>query len=212
MTSDLSSIAYDVLKEKVISEYCGGEFISLRKIAKEMNIGYTPAREAFQRLTNEGLLRLIPNVGYMIPEMTSANAIEIFLLRECLELFVFDRVFEQLDEDIIHELDTIVEKQRTCLEAKDISGFYKNDEAFHLLFFSIFNKPRFTELIKSVREQYLVCTVKTIYQMQALGTSDAIQEHTEILNKIKNGDKQSAEEAFTSHIRNAKLRALELRY
>lgn len=212
MALNLSSVAYDALKKKIITEYSGGNFISLRKIAKEVNIGYTPAREAFQRLTNEGLLKLIPNVGYIIPEMTSSNINEVFLLRECIELFVFEKVFDEIDEDITNQLEAIIEKQVVCLDNTDISGFYKSDEEFHLLFFSIFNKSRFTELIRSIREQYLLCTVKTIYQMQSSGTKDAIDDHKAILTCIGNKDKEAARAAFQDHIRKAKMRALEMQY
>ena len=76
----LSEKAYRIIKNKVI--FSNDQHISIRKISKELNMGYSPVREACQRLHQEGLLEGLPGIGYFIPQIEMKNIIEIFKVRK----------------------------------------------------------------------------------------------------------------------------------
>jgi len=58
MITLLSDKAYSLIKKKINS--CEGEYLSVRRLSKEINIGYSPVREACNRLSQEGLIKQLP--------------------------------------------------------------------------------------------------------------------------------------------------------
>ena len=157
----LTDKAYELLKEK-IQKSEAGDYISLRSTAKELEIGYTPMREAFQKMEKEGILNRIPNVGYFISKLDQKKVREIFQARECVEEFVMKNSFKYLDKTHIDRLESLVEKQKIYLEEEEILKFYEMDEKFHLLFFQLYDNTYLTNLIKKIREKYKFNTKKTI--------------------------------------------------
>ena len=55
----------------------------------------TPAREAMQRLVEEGLVIHVPNRGYFVAEMTAREAEELYELREILEVFCVQQAIDK---------------------------------------------------------------------------------------------------------------------
>lgn len=145
-------------------------------------MSYTPVREAFQRLQREGLLELVPNVGFFVARMNIKDVVEIFQVRECLERFVLDKVFDLITDKEIGVLSDCVQQQALFLEAGDIGQYMNMDERFHLVFFELYGNQHFIRLIKNVREQYLICSIKIARN----GSSEAITEHAQIIDHIKN--------------------------
>jgi len=75
----LSEHAYVVLKEKLLTME-GGAYLSMRQFANEIGMSYTPVREAFLRLQNEGALKQIPNVGFLVATMDIKEILQLLLL------------------------------------------------------------------------------------------------------------------------------------
>lgn len=208
MSNSLSDKAYEIVKEKIVT-HNNEDYISLRKMAKELDMSYTPAREAFQRLEREGFLKLVPNVGYFISKLDLEEIIKIYQVRECLELFVLDKVFDLINEDTIQKLNGYLEKQINNYEKEDFRNYYKNDEYFHRVFFEIYNNPYFTTMINNAREKYFIGSTKTVFELKKHEVVGAIEEHKELIEKIKDGNKEETIKVLTTHIENSKNRVKE---
>jgi len=203
----LSNEAYKVIKEKILFDIDSSEnrHLSVRQTAKELDMSYTPVREAFTRLEREGLLERIPQVGYLIPQISNKNIEEIFQIRECLEIFVFNKVFNYLNEGNIEKLNEYIAEQEHSLKEEDIGKFYRFDKYFHLLFFEVYNNSHMIEIIKNVRERYLICSLTTIIGGKK-GITEAISEHRELVKHIKDGSKEKAIKNMQKHIENSQTR------
>ena len=78
MEPNASDIAYRAIKSKILSrEYVSGFQLKEVQVSKEIGLTRTPVREAFIRLEREGLLRLFPNRGAFVVEL-SVKEIEDF--------------------------------------------------------------------------------------------------------------------------------------
>ncbi len=199
--TSLSEKAYNRVREKVIG-LDGGQYLSIREFANEIGVSYTPAREAFQRLEKEGLLERIPNVGYFVPRINIRHIEEIFQVRECLELFVLDKVFTAMSSQDLDFLSECTSNQESCLKKKDIQQYIIWDQRFHMRPFEIYKNSYFLDLIKNVREKHLICSIKIARRESNI----AINEHREIINYLKNGDRNHALSTLGLHIENAKQR------
>jgi len=74
---------------------------------------------------------------------------QIFQVRECIEVFVLNRAFEMLTPENVANLYKYVELQSEYLSKGEMREYMRADEQFHMEFFKIYNNPHFTNLIKN---------------------------------------------------------------
>ena len=200
----LSDQAYRLLKNKI--ELCNNQHLSIRKTAKELHMGYSPIREACQRLHQEGLLEGLPGIGYFIPQIEMKNIIEIFEVRKVVEKHVFKEVFDSLTDEHLIALSGYIKKEINSLKQQDIKGFRKYDKKFHMLFFKIYNNSVLLNLMKNVMDKYYICSYKTLNSINKKGSVDAVEEHESIIKYIKQKNKKKAIVELIKHIRNSEER------
>ena len=200
----LSEKAYRLIKNKV--SLSNNQHLSIRKISKEFNMGYSPIREACQRLHQEGLIEGLAGVGYFIPQIEMKSIIEIFEVRKIVEKHVFKEVFDSLTDEHLTALSDYTTKEVNSLQQKDIKGFHKYDKKFHMLFFEIYNNSVLLNLMKNVMDKYFICSYKTLNSINKKGNVDAIEEHESIIKYIKQKNKKKAIVELIKHIRNSEER------
>lgn len=200
-TESLSDKAYNLIKDKLIYAE-KGSFLSIREYASELGMSYTPVREAFLRLHKEGFLELVPNVGFFTTEMDTNEILQIYQVRECIEPFVFEKVFHLITNKHIIRLEECIDEQKDALEVNDIRRFVQSDEMFHSTIIDIYNNQYISKLYKSVRDQFLICS----NEVAETHSKYTIDEHSRLVHYIKNTDFDNALLALKSHIENGKQR------
>ncbi len=82
----LPELAYRAIREQILSgRFRMGAPISRRQLAAELGMSMVPVSEAFQRLTQEGLIESKPQVGTRIRIPTETDIRDRFVIREALE-------------------------------------------------------------------------------------------------------------------------------
>ena len=198
----LGEKAYAALKKK-ISHMESGAHLSVRSFAKEIGIGYTPVREAFLRMEREGTLKQIPNVGFFVQDYDVTAVIHYYQVRECVEPFVLEKVFHQLTEEDIAQMQNHLEKADAAIEKKDYAGFINHDIAFHEVMFSRYGNPYFSNLYESIRTQNMYFS-----RENREVSSFASKDHHMLLDAIRSGDEVRALEMLTKHIDKARIKVL----
>jgi DNA-binding GntR family transcriptional regulator len=196
--------AYRLIKNKIVNtedDCC----LSIRQIAAELQMSSTPVREAFLRLHEEGLVELVPNVGFFVSRIDLKEVLKIFQVRECIELFVLRKVFNHLKEEHIQLLEKYNSVQRNSLDTGNISQYVAYDEKFHAVLIDLYNNPFISRFYRNIREQYLVCS-KNIADLH---TMDALEEHDQLIEHIKNKDYEKSVAALDMHIEKVKRRLKE---
>ena len=78
--------AYDLIKERILkNEYEPGFQALEPEIAQELGMSRTPVREALIRLSNEGLVEVIPRRGFRVVPLSPADMREIYQVLTALE-------------------------------------------------------------------------------------------------------------------------------
>jgi len=203
----LSEKAYELIKEKIKSY--AGQNISVRRMAKEINIGYSPAREACSRLTQEGLIKLVPGVGYYVPKLKEKYLDEIFEYRKLVEKYVFINVFDSLTPEHIAILNDCIDKQINYLKEEDLENFHKYDKNFHLLFFKLYKNNILINQMNNIMDRSYFCSYNTMDSMEKNKVIDALEEHKEMVKYITTRDKKMAIKKLVEHIKNSELRIKE---
>ncbi|GGV76167.1 putative transcriptional regulator, GntR family protein [Streptomyces thermoviolaceus subsp. thermoviolaceus] len=83
--------AYAHIRESLLDGvYTSGDLLSEGTVAADLGISRTPVREAFQRLQNEGFLRVYPKRGAVVVPVGPEDAHGVLQARLLLELFALD--------------------------------------------------------------------------------------------------------------------------
>jgi len=134
LQTNLVNQIYDLIVKKIISgDLKMGEKIIISSIAKEYNVSPTPVREALNKLTKEGLVENIPNVGNFVFKIDKKGMKEILYIRELLERSSLQYTLkEQNIETFKRLLDYFNDLKNEKDKYKIRQRFYQLDTEIHL--------------------------------------------------------------------------------
>lgn len=191
----LSEQAYTLLKQKIMNEKSGA-FISARSFSKEVGISYTPVREAFLRCQKEGALTRVPNVGFFVQSLDLPDLLQILEVREVIELFVWDRVFDRIGSETIAQMKTLVKQQREAIARGDVYQYQRFDMKIHEIPFRIYGNIPLLRFYQNIREQYMICSKRVA---TAHGEESTL-EHTDIIENLEARDKEGVLRGIRKHL------------
>jgi DNA-binding GntR family transcriptional regulator len=98
----LTDWAYEQIKEAILKiQFAPGTQLQIETLVAELGTSRTPIREALLRLEKDGLVRVVPRVGFFVKEFTYRDLEELYEVRELLESrAVKNAVSNLLDEDL----------------------------------------------------------------------------------------------------------------
>lgn len=88
----LKDVAYEALEDMIIrGRIAGGSILSETELARQIDLGRTPVREALQKLAQVGLVTVLPRRGIMVVDVTIAMQLQVLEIRRPLEKLVASR-------------------------------------------------------------------------------------------------------------------------
>lgn len=189
---------YRILREQIIqAELLPGERLSESDVAKTLSVSRQPVREAFIKLSEEGLVHVLPQRGTFVTKISVASVMDVRFVREAIEADIVRLVADR------HEKDTITELNRQIAEQKkvphdDRSAFLRLDELFHHTLAEAAGKAYAWSVIESVKAQMDRVRFLSVDDMQI---NRLIDQHERIVEAIAAGDKTAAEQALRLHLR-----------
>lgn len=199
----LSEQAYTYLKERLF-EMESGDFLSMRRCAKEMDISYTPVREAFLRLEEEQLLRRVPEVGYFVQKPDYLGFLSIFQVRKCIEPFILQQVFDKITLEDIHTLKDLNERMYIAQNSENWESMLNLDIDLHSVFVKKYKNKYLDDLYMSVRSSYRNILIKNL---EFLGDNELkareTYDHEPIIQAIVMQDASRAIQLLNEHIDDA---------
>lgn len=190
----LKDQAYEILKGQIM-EAEPDVIFSVRKSASELGLSYTPVREALLNLQAEGLLEMIPNVGFGVIPMDMKRICSISQSRECVERYVLPRIIEKIDDDDFLVLRGLIARQKKAMERNDDTAYTEMDAEFHIYLIDKLQNKQLSEFYKSIRSQYRIGSNKIVKKHSSL----PIQEHEEFLDLVKAKQFDEALECMYRH-------------
>ncbi len=181
-----SDLAYKKIREMIMTGQLNKDTrISLQGVANQLNISKSPVRDAFQRLQNDGLVKVFPNQGIFIQELSLNEAVEIYELRIALESYVLEQVFPLIREQDLFNLRQILDRQKEALENNDPYTFMQYDTEQHTYFLELYSNQVFLETMSSLRTRVFHAGVRALMSGAMQPT---YQDHVSIINSLEKGD------------------------
>lgn len=199
-----SEQAYERLKELIL-EAEPDTFFSVRKCAEELNFSYTPTREALLKLHSEGMLRLVPKVGFFTVRMDLRDITDIYQSRECVEQYVLPIVIPHLTDDDKKILRKKVDEQEEALNNGDFAKYSEIDSEFHCYMINLMNNKKLSEFYENIRSQYRAASNSVATEHSRV----PIEEHRKFLKLVDEGKYEEAVNVIHKHTKDAIQRMRE---
>jgi len=204
--------AYRHIKKLVSEGVLGpGAGVSELVLAKELGSSRTPIREAMKQLDAEGLLEQNRNGGMVVAQLEREDIIELYELREALEVYSVGRVasfpLRPADRDRLqYMLDQLLvlkkeldERKLPELDEEQNRRFIESDLGFHALLMSMTGNSRIQKILHDTRLLIRVFAIRrrghNAEQLESIH-----QYHQQVLNAVAAQDSGAAMKAMSAHI------------
>ena len=189
---------YRILREQIIqAELLPGERLSESDVAKTLSVSRQPVREAFIKLSEEGLVQVLPQRGTFVTRISVASVMDVRFVREAIEADIVRVLAEAAMPGTIEELRRQIAEQRK-VPHHDRAAFLRLDEFFHRTLAAAAGKAYAWSVIESVKAQMDRVRFLSVDDMHV---GRLIDQHERIVEAIAAGNKAAAEEATRLHLR-----------
>lgn len=180
-----------------------GDRLIERQLAADLGVSHIPVREAFARLTEEGLLERLPRRGCRVATITTKELDEFASVRELLEQFVAVRVQRQLTPEQEAELRAITDQMVAAAVAGDTAEVLSLDERFHGRLWSLADHKLLAELASQLRSRLTGFLYAATMSLEGAELEAHASTHVELLDAIASRRVGQAKTATAKHIRTA---------
>jgi DNA-binding GntR family transcriptional regulator len=199
-TVSVVDAAADALRQMVLDGTLEpGTRLRETDFSKRLGIARHTFRAATQILINEGLLRRSPNRGVQLAVLDGRDIVDIFRLREALEVEATRLVMSEGKE--IPEAARAVERFNALGDEASWRTVVDIDMSFHRAIIDATESERIDRAYVGVQSEILLCMaqLRPHYDRPA----EVAAEHRELLEAIESGDIEATEALFRKHLGDA---------
>ncbi|MBD5527512.1 MAG: GntR family transcriptional regulator [Lachnospiraceae bacterium] len=190
------------LRDDILSgKYEENEELKEVAIGEELGVSRTPVREAFRQLELEGLIQIIPNKGAYVTGITEKDVKDIYMIRSLLEGLCARWATEHITQEQLAEMEENVYLSQFHAQKGHLEQLAELDNRFHDIMYEACNSKILEHQLKDFHQYVLRVRRKTLASKNRGPKSN--EEHEEILQAIKAGDADRAEQLANRHMINA---------
>ena len=177
-----------------------GEMLSEQEIAQRFGVSRQPVREAFIKLSEAGLVRVLPQRGTLVVKISVPAVEDARFVREAIECALARRAAAAIraDRSGIEPLEAMFAAQERAAADRDAEAFFQRDEDFHRALAALAGRPSAWRTVEEVKAQ--MDRVRFLDMSEAQPMAVAMQQHRKILDAVEAGDADAAEEAMRIHL------------
>lgn len=205
--------AYEHIQQLILSgQLRSGAAVSEVALARKIGVSRTPVREAIGQLVAEGVLMQIPGRGAVVAKPSREDIIELYELREALEVYAVGKAarlpshaadLEALRAlcDQIHAMaEELRASGRARLDETQMRRFLFTDLEFHTRLLRMAGNQRIMKVVADTRLLTRIFSYRLEgHDPEALERIE--QYHRGVLEAVASGDAPRAMELLGQHIR-----------
>jgi DNA-binding GntR family transcriptional regulator len=188
------------VREQIVSGLLRpGQFIRPEKVADEVGVSATPAREGLLTLQSEGFLRVEPRRGFVVAPLSRADIEDTFAAQALLGGELTARAAVRSDGGFVDGLVALQGRLREAAAQGDVDLVEELNFAFHRAIYRRAGSPKLSWLLGATlgyAPRRLWVTVEGWPEL-------TVHDHEEILDALRARDPERARAAMAEHIRAA---------
>jgi len=198
---DLRGEVYNLIKAGITNRtFPPGTQLREADLVRDLGVSRTPIREAFNQLSKEGMVEIIPRRGAFVKLWTKEEVVEILVIREVLEGLAARLATRRLDSQAIDNLEG-------CIKGYvdgEIEEYSQADRLFHEGIINACGMDRLINLLQNLYDSLQMSDVLSMTFQFPGRIEESMAEHQKIIEAFKKHDEDLAEKVAREHFQHAK--------
>ena len=192
---------YRALRRAIITcQVLPGVLLSEKDISSQFNVSRQPVREAFIKLAEAGLVKILPQRGTFVTKISIKKVIDGQFIREAVECAIIKRVAQGITSADLVLLDKNLAEQIDANKRKDIRSFLEKDDEFHQIIMNVIDCPMAWETVENIKA--MMDRVRYLTLEDISPPEDLVKQHEKIVMALKKHDPEMAALALHEHLSN----------
>ena len=182
------------------------ETISANLIAQELGMSRSPVQQALRVLARDGLVEIVPQVGFVIRKPRASEIEEGFSIRVALDRLAAELAAEHADEHAIASLKDLVDASEEAARCGDGARYATLNRAFHTALYDMAHNHQLRAAAERLWEPFQSpCEAAPFFEPRM---ERSVREHRAILHAIKRHDADEAGRIVKKHVEECKASML----
>ncbi len=201
-TASLEAKVYSELQDAILSGvFQKGEALTEISLSEKLGVSRTPVRGALGRLSEEGLVKIMPNRGAVVVGITKEDIIDIYRIRMRLEGLASAMAAEKINDDDKKALADNLDLFEFYMQKHDTEHSKDLDTLFHQIIYQASGSRMIEKILSDLHRntkgyRKISLTIPGRLERSA-------EEHREILSAILAGNAEEADRLTSLHVEHA---------
>jgi DNA-binding GntR family transcriptional regulator len=206
-TVSLADRAYERLRDAIVDGALpSGSKLSERSLAVALDISAQPIREALRRLEGEGMVETRPRSGTFVARLDDDHLYEMGHIRAALEGAAAGLAARRARPGDVAALQIRLKEIEAATRRGDAAALAAANDAFHVTLHAATGNTFLIRSLQALRAYFHIGSTRVLAHPEQM--KQALDEHTEIVTAITQGDAERAETVMRTHA----LRSLEVAF
>jgi DNA-binding GntR family transcriptional regulator len=196
----LSDEAYFRIRDLIVSlELEPGAIVNERELMQRLELGRTPVREALRALAQDKLVEVYPRRGIFVSSVNVRDLASLSEVRALLESHAASLAAARATPEERAEAAALIDELERAAGERDERRLIELDQRVHRHVYRCAHNPFLEETLN----QYYVLTLRIWFLAldRVARLDEAVREHRELMEAIRDGDAGRAEETMRRHVR-----------
>lgn len=195
----LSDQVYNNLLTAILTQQIKpGQHLVEQPLADQLSVSRISIREAIRRLSQDGLVEIVPTKGSYVVNLTSTDVEEIYRLRTSLECIAVEHIITHYRPGMLDVFDDFLDEMRAIELNEDRFRGAAIDNNFHRTLMQLSGLKRTNQIWEQMSNQItMVIYNVSNYYPTITGFAD---RHQPLLEYIRAGDAINATRYLKEHI------------
>ncbi|WIY06038.1 GntR family transcriptional regulator [Amycolatopsis mongoliensis] len=172
------------------------------ELASRFQVSRGPLREAMQHLVSEGLLRSERHRGLFVIDLEPGDVYDIYAARSAIERAAMIRAVRGGERERIADvLERTVAEMATAASEDDPTALSTADLRFHEALINASGSKRLVRMARTLLIETRMCL--TALQSTYQRVEERVEEHTKLIQALRDGDEETALALLDSHMEDA---------
>lgn len=176
-----------------------GQRLSENELAVRIGISRTPIREALQRLRDDQLVEIVPQLGTFVSRISRSSISDAQFVREALECAAVRLAAERASDADVARLGGILEDQQQTRVREDFDRFYQLDDELHRVLCELSGHELAWTLAQRVSGH--LNRIRRLSLPLPSYIAEMIGQHRAVVDAIATHDPDGAEASLRDHLR-----------
>jgi DNA-binding GntR family transcriptional regulator len=195
----LSSVLITEIRQAILSgKFVGGTQLRQDALAETYGVSRIPVREVLLQLEAEGLVKITPQKGAIVSELSRAEIDDVFGLRAVLEPRLLLSSAPFLNEKDLDDLDERQAGYVRAIAAGERDDYGRLNADLHMAMYHRAEMPRSQQIVASLLQTSDRYTRLQLSNKKAM--EKAMLEHAELISLIRSREFEITAKLLATHI------------